>query len=441
MKKFLKILTSSALFVCIFTNTFASINAEEWNSSSNMEDSAFKTGGWADYGSGTTGGAEASDEHIFVVTNKKELLNALDGGVNGNSDTPKIIYIKGTIDINVDENNNPVGREYYADPEYNLDAYLEAYNPENWGWGPLHGPQEEARIRSQRFQASEVKLHVGSNTSIIGLGDNARVKGGSFIVSRVENVIIQNLHIEAPVDFFPEWDPEDGALGDWNSEYDAIQINHGAEHVWVNHNTLTEATHPDQIGGYMFGRLFMEYDGLVDITNGSNYVTVSYNIFSDFDKVSLIGGSNSRLEDRGKLKVTMHNNYFYNTMERTPRIRFGEVHVYNNYYEITDDGKYPFVYTWGVGVESKGYYENNYFSTTQSVDPSKMIKVWGGTDIYESGTYLNGKPVDLTALHNAANPTEAVGNNVGWTPSFFNEIKPTQEVPQYVKANAGVQLR
>ena len=46
----------------------------------------------------------------------------------------------------------------------------------------------------------------------------------------------------------------------------------------------------------------------------------------------LIGHSDSASSDTGYLKTTIHNNWFDGTRSRHPRVRFGEVHVFNNYY-------------------------------------------------------------------------------------------------------------
>jgi pectate lyase len=42
--------------------------------------------------------------------------------------------------------------------------------------------------------------------------------------------------------------------------------------------------------------------------------------------------------DRGHLKVTCHHNWFDGTKSRHPRVRFGHVHVFNNYYVGNDYG-------------------------------------------------------------------------------------------------------
>ncbi len=57
--------------------------------------------------------------------------------------------------------------------------------------------------------------------------------------------------------------------------------------------------------------MFEVHDGLLDITNGSDLITVSYNRFEDHDKVMLIGSTNNpNRGDRGKLRVTLHHNLF-----------------------------------------------------------------------------------------------------------------------------------
>lgn len=394
--------------------------------------------GWAAFGEGTTGGAAADEEHIFTVTNKEQLLHALGGGDNH---TPKIIYVKGTIAINTDAEGNPVGPEYYADSEYRLDAYLKAYDPATWGYEKeVYGPLEEARNRSQDNQKKQIVIDIGSNTSIIGLGEDAKITGGNLNLDGVENIIIRNLEVEAPIDFFPQWDPTDGEIGNWNSEYDAVNIKNGTHHVWIDHNTFTDGKHRDSEAPVYFDKIYQQHDGLIDVTNEANYVTISYNNIENHDKTLLIGSSDSKTGDRNHLKVTIHHNYFKDVKERLPRVRYGEVHVYNNYFEITTASDYDFGYAFGVGVESKIYAENNFFAG--DIDPSKILRNWRGTSIFESGSMLNGTSkhhrVDLVAAHNKANSEElALNEDVGWKPALYERIDPTQSVPNRVKAKAG----
>jgi pectate lyase len=75
------------------------------------------------------------------------------------------------------------------------------------------------------------------------------------------------------------------------------------------------------------------YDGLIDITHASEWVTISNTFLHDHWKADLIGHSdNNAAEDTGHLHVTEHNNYWLNIGSRTPSIRYGTGHVYNSYF-------------------------------------------------------------------------------------------------------------
>src|SRR5262245_11748117 len=66
--------------------------------------------GWGAATTGTTGGAAADAAHVFVVSNRSELVTAL----NSLDATPKIIKVLGTIEGNVDDANNPLTCDDYA---------------------------------------------------------------------------------------------------------------------------------------------------------------------------------------------------------------------------------------------------------------------------------------------------------------------------------------
>jgi pectate lyase len=189
---------------------------------------------------------------------------------------------------------------------------------------------------------------------------------------------------------------------------------------------------------HYFGVLFQAHDGLLDITNASDLVTVTWNRFLDHDKVSLIGSSDTAAADRGKLRVTLHHNLYDGVLQRAPRVRFGQVHVYNNYYKVEQLPEY--VYSWGVGVESQIYAENNFFKTDDSVTPDELIDRFNGTAIFAAGTKLNGTPdrnlIDLVAAWNAVNDPDLIPT-VGWTPTFFTTVQPTKSVPSAVQNDAG----
>ncbi len=158
-------------------------------------------------------------------------------------------------------------------------------------------------------------LPVGSNKTIWG----GEISGFGFDLDGVENVIIHN------IEFY-----------DWND--DAINLTNFTTNVWIDHCSFSNG-----------------FDGCVDIKRGSSYVTVSWNHFMSHVKTCLLGASDGHeSQDKGNLKVTYHHNWFDGTSSRHPRVRFGHVHVFNNYF--TNNG-------YGVASTMSGevLVEGNYF--------------------------------------------------------------------------------
>jgi pectate lyase len=408
--------------------------------------------GWAAFPPGTSGGSQALPSQVYTVTNRAELIAALNNGVfsstspSNPSNEPKIIYVAGTVDMNVDDNNQPLACEDYYRDGYTLEAFLATYDPQVWGTTDPSGPLEDARLVSRNAQQSRVRIRIGSNTTIVGLDKHATIRGGWFDIrgsssANRTNIIIRNLTFEDTFDCFPEWSPTDGALGAWNALYDSISLRN-SDHVWIDHNTFVDRDTADSRLPFYFGVLYQVHDGQLDITNASDYVTVSWNRFENHDKVMLIGSSDSATADQGKLKVTIHHNLFENMGQRTPRVRYGQVHVYNNYYKISNPDNY--VYSWGVGIQSAIYAENNFFWVNSStpITPAQFIMVFKGTAIHETGTMLNSPSqsgqhtVDVLAAYNEVNDPDLLGD-AGWTPTLFIDLQETQDVLPAVEAGAG----
>ncbi|CAL9408809.1 pectate lyase family protein [Streptomyces sp. enrichment culture] len=383
--------------------------------------------GWGSYGTGTTGGAAADAAHVYTVTTWEQFRAALaDGGT-----APRIIKVKGMIDA-VSE-----GCEAFAAEGYDLRKYLAAYDPAVWGHDrPVSGEQEELRAASAARQDKAIKANVPADTTIIGVGKGAGILGGSLQIKGVDNVIVRNLTFEAPVDCFPQWDPtDDGNTGAWNSEYDGVVV-YGSSHVWIDHNTLTDGRHPDSSLPTYFGKIYQQHDGLLDVVRGSNHVTVSWNSFRDHDKTMLIGNSDSATaDDAGKLKVTLHHNRFEGIVERAPRVRFGQVDSYNNHFVVTDDQKWGYVY--GIGKESRLVAEHNAFTLAKGLSPAKILKKWSEAPVTANGNVVNGRAVDLIAVHNAEIPGETLQSGAGWTPALRTRVDPAKAVPGIVDARAG----
>lgn len=73
----------------------------------------------------------AANTHIYTVSNRADLMNVLG---NQNNQTAKIIYISGTIDMNIGSNGKTLTAADYANGTgYNFATYLNTYNPTKYG--------------------------------------------------------------------------------------------------------------------------------------------------------------------------------------------------------------------------------------------------------------------------------------------------------------------
>lgn len=181
-------------------------------------------------------------------------------------------------------------------------------------------------------------LPVGSNKTIFGLED-ARITKGGLTIENQSNIIIYNIVFEDAHDPNPTF-PETEAASD------NVHVGVGSSNIWVDHCSFSDGQHIDNES--------RNHDGCLDISGGS-FITVSYCYFTNHDKVNIIGSSDERIENRGQLKTTFHHNMWDGTVQRHPRVRFGEVHLFNNYYK---DIK---LYAIRAGVEAQILSESNYF--------------------------------------------------------------------------------
>ncbi|GAA4353230.1 hypothetical protein GCM10023185_13680 [Hymenobacter saemangeumensis] len=151
---------------------------------------------------------------------------------------------------------------------------------------------------------SKIDVKDRNNISIIGVGTSGEFHGIGIKIWRARNIIVQNLNIHHVN----------------TGDKDCISIEGPSDHIWIDHCELHN----------QFQGIDQDYyDGLLDAKNNCEYITYSWNYLHDAWKASLCGFEDTDNYDR---KITYHHNRFENINSRLPLFRFGNGHVFNNYY-------------------------------------------------------------------------------------------------------------
>lgn len=173
----------------------------------------------------------------------------------------------------------------------------------------------------------KIQVNIASNTTIIGLDENAGIKGVTLSISDVKNIAIRNLTLQDGYDPFPHHEAGDG----WNSQYDLIGIQGSSSNIWIDHCTLEDTM---KLGIAANGEKWQTYDGLCDMKANCKNITISYCVFRNHDKTMLIGSSDSDGNNAYRT-ITIHHNYWYNCGQRQPMARNVSLHLYNNLYKYS----------------------------------------------------------------------------------------------------------
>jgi pectate lyase len=97
----------------------------------------------------------------------------------------------------------------------------------------------------------------------------------------------------------------------------------------------------------------------------------------------------------------------------------------------------PYAYSFGIGHASRLYAEKNAFTLPAGVGAGRILKKWKDAPVTAVGNRVNGRPVDLIAVHNAEVPEETLRPGAGWTPVLRTRVDDPRAVPALVAARAG----
>lgn len=434
--------------------------------------------GWASQGAGTTGGAAALASNIYKVSNRLELLNAL---ANTNSPTyasnqttakneAKIIYITGSIYGTDLGNGNKADLAYYRSlstnaAKWDWDLYIQSLDTAFMAdlntradAGDAEAIATKAKINDlstgrstvANLQKAQIQFQIPSNTTILGVGTDAKLIDGYFSINAASNIVIRNLAFEAPIDLTATYDND---KQEWNSRYKAISVVTGKQ-IWIDHCTLSDGSNLDTESLTINGvtKIVQRHDGLLDIEDGSDYMTISYTEFKNHDKTNMVGGSGdgNGFKERDYNRITFSHNRWQDSTQRAPRARFGRFHVYNNHYSgNTDASLYPMSYYIGMGAESRILSEANAFDITGSkASAARVISNLNGYQFKDVGSWYNGAPAsaDLEAAAKAAlearwSSAQSAATNSGFTLAAYTNELGWEPPYAYTLASSADELR
>lgn len=277
------------------------------------------------------------------------------------------------------------------------------------------------------------------NITIEGIGSDATIDGWGFTFSQsgtcpteagksfeVRNLTFKNY-------------PED-ALGFQGDDEIASPI----ERVWVHNNVF----YP----GYCANPAESdkkEGDGSCDFKRGQFY-TMSYNHYIGCHKTNLLGAGASD----NQYYMTLHHNWYEKVGSRQPLMAGGNVHIYNTYFQGATD----------TTVDARGsnavFLENNYYDSCKNYYKSRnntcIAKSYNET--FNSGSIgsISGKRTVATSREQSAIADNGLNFPDGTsmkdfdtnTSQFYYDaankksdvqiLNATADVPNYVKAHAGV---
>ncbi|AOB32391.1 pectate lyase [Bordetella sp. H567] len=230
--------------------------------------------------------------------------------------------------------------------------FVEVTSDKDAGPGTLRAALKHAqgptwiRFASDMTIVLASQIRVPSNITIDGRGKHITLIDDGLGIYGSRNVILTHLTID----------------GRFSRLTQAVNVANGSQDVWVDHLDLSRFS-----------------DRLLNVKNGSTDVTVSWTKFHDSDKVMLLNNITSKnlFQNYGRdsiARVTLHHNYFLNTVQRNPRAQFGTFHLFNNLLENWD------FYGMSFSLEARALVEGNMFSNVSQrkcVEPEFFPTVEG----------------------------------------------------------------
>lgn len=383
--------------------------------------------------------------NVVTVTTRKELMNAIK---NENS----LIYIDGMIDMSDEGSGSKLPAEgasniavssvmdsWIASKTSNAyttyGAWVEAYAAvcEKSTDDKKVGNSGNSSLCSMVWTLnnawkSVIQLNLKSNTTIIGLGNNSGIRGGTISISGIKNVVIRNLTLVDSIDMFPHHEKNDG----FNAQFDCITIQgSNTANIWIDHCTMKDTLVMQHVQSGTKEK-WQNYDGLCDIKGDGKGITVSNCHMYHHDKTMLVGSDDDE-GDNTVRKLSIINNHFDTCVQRLPMARNSQFHVLNNWYTFdttqeVGDGKKKGDYCIGARKGALIYSEANYFDSNMQYSIRGNESTASTAKVYDTGSVDNNtkKTEEYTAV-----------NSAPFTVPYSYEPMTAENAKVYVAANAG----
>ena len=184
---------------------------------------------------GTTGGSAAATHQVYTVTNRPELIAALNNGVtsptspSNPSNEPKIIYVSGTIDGERRRRQPAAGVRRTTTATASRSSASSRPTTRRCGAACRRAARwkRRASLRGTRSRRACGSASARTPRSSAWASDATirgawlDIRGTAGVANSRTNIIVRNLDFQDTYDCFPQWAPTDGALGNWNALYDS----------------------------------------------------------------------------------------------------------------------------------------------------------------------------------------------------------------------------
>lgn len=314
-----------------------------------------------------------------------------------------------------------------------------------------HSYYDSFNSSTHKRNHEDITYEIGSNKTILGVNSAKIAFGGLKIYAnkaKRENIIIRNIIF---------WDAHGSTEEDtsYNSKSKAsvdnlvlecnskdvvtdsngfVKYNNVPTNIWIDHCVFTDGTCSDLERNF-------NHDGSLDMKAGKN-VTVSYCEFTNHDKVTLLAPGDKYVDPEQR-QITFHHNYYHDAVQRMPRSRGCQLHIYNNYYNAigtSGNGGYAL----GPGIGSQFIVEGNYFGSFQQkivqyADSSASASASTLSKFYQkdNSKTLTSSDVKFDSAEKVKDWSAHETSTAPWTITYNYKADSYSDLPSLIPSSAG----